>query len=176
MAQAKKRPAHANVEVKTMRILSVIGAAALVAAQAGPAWAEEAFDACEVFTQADAEKALGAAAAPEPVNPKVKRPKVVPHCTYTGFKDNQPITASVQFRFGKNDAETRAAFDENKLQFQTKPIILPGIESAFWSAKTGQMNIRKGRTWVTLSVGTAKISERQMDDAKKLAEILAKKI
>jgi hypothetical protein len=109
-------------------------------------------------------------------NPKVKRPKVIPACTYTGFKEGHPVSATVQFRFGKNDAEARSAFDENKMQFQTKPLIIPGIESAFWSAKTGQMNLRKGRAWVTLSVGSPKISERSLDDAKKLAEILAKKI
>ena len=161
-----------------MRMLSAMGTAALLAAAAGPAWAEEAFDACEVFTQADAEKALGGTAAGEPVNPnpKVKRPKVIPACTYTGFKDGRPVAASVQFHFGKNEGEAQRAFDENRMQFQTKPIIIPGVESAFWSAKTGQMNLRKGRAWVTLSVGPPKISERDMNDARKLAEILAKKI
>ncbi|SRR5258708_5933576 len=160
-----------------MRMLSAMGTAALLAAT-GPAFAEEAFDACEVFTAADAEKVLGAAAAGEPVNPnpKVKRPKVVPTCTYTGLKEGKPVAATVQFRFGKNDGEARSAFDENKLQFQTKPIIISGTEAAFWSAKTGQMNLRKGRAWVTLSVGPPKISERDMNDARKLAEILAKKI
>jgi len=160
-------------------MLSAMGTAALLAAAAGPAWAaEETFDACEVFTQADAEKTLGGAAAAEPVNPnpKVKRPKVIPACTYTGFKDGHPVSASALFRFGKNEGEAQRAFDENKMQFQTKPIIIPGIESAFWSAKTGQLNLRKGRAWVTLSVGTPKISERDMNDARKLAEILASKI
>jgi hypothetical protein len=38
------------------------------------------------------------------------------------------------------------------------------------------MNLRKGRTWVTVSVGPPKLSERDPADAKKLAEILAKKL
>ena len=38
------------------------------------------------------------------------------------------------------------------------------------------LHIRKGRTWVTMSVGAEKPSERFVDDAKKLAEILAKKL
>ncbi len=88
----------------------------------------------------------------------------------------QGFSASVQFRFGKNEDEAQRAFDENKMQFQTKPIIIPGIQSAFWSGKTGQLNLRKGRAWVTLSVGPPKISERDLNDARKLAEILAKKI
>ena len=43
-------------------------------ATGGALAAEEAFDACVIFTQADAEKALGTSASPEPLNPKVKRP------------------------------------------------------------------------------------------------------
>jgi hypothetical protein len=59
---------------------------------------------------------------------------------------------------------------------QTKPLMIPGIEGAFWSAKTGQMNLRKGRTWLTLSVGPPKLSERDMEQARRLAEVLGKKL
>lgn len=155
------------------RITGLALAAAL--ALPGAAFAQDAFDACEVFTQADAEKALGVAAAPEPVNPKVKRPKVVATCTYNGFKDGKPVAASAQFRFGKTDQDAQRAFDEARLQFQTKPMLISGSD-AFWSAKTGQMNLRKGRTWLTLAIGPAKLSERDADQAKKLAEILVKKL
>jgi hypothetical protein len=137
--------------------------------------AEETFDACDVFTQADAEKALGTAAAGETFNPKVKRPKVIPICTYSGFKEGKPVAASVQFRFGKTEGEAQKAFDDARMQFQTKPMLISGTE-AFWSAKTGQMNLRKGRTWIAVAVGPAKLSERDVADAKKLAEILAKKL
>jgi hypothetical protein len=143
----------------------------------GPAaWAaEETFDACDVFTQADAEKALGTAAAGETFNPKVKRPKVIPVCTYNGFKEGKPVAASVQFRFGKTEGDAQKAFDDARMQFQTKPMLISGTE-AFWSAKTGQMNLRKGRTWIAVAVGPAKLSERDVTDAKKLAEVLAKKL
>jgi len=162
-----------------MRIIEAItcallGAAALTAAAAAPV--EEPFDACMVFTQADAEKTLGTTMAAEPVNPKAKRPKVIPVCTYNGFKDGKPVAATAQFRFGRSDQEARDAFEEARLQLQTKPLILPNIEAAFWSAKTGQMHIRKGRAWITVSVGGAKPSERDMDVAKKLAEMLAAKV
>ena len=60
------------------------------------------------------------------------------------------------------------------MQFQTKPVLISGAE-AFWSAKTGQMNLRKGRTWITVSVGPEKLNERDWNDARKLAETLAKK-
>jgi hypothetical protein len=147
-----------------------------VAATSAPAWAvEETFDACDVFTQEDAQQAMGTAAAGEPVNPKAKRPKVIPACTYNGFKEGKPVAATVLFKFGKTDADAQRAFDEARMQFQTKPMLISGAD-AFWSSKTGQMNLRKGRAWVTVSVGPQKLSERDPADAKKLAEILAKKM
>jgi hypothetical protein len=160
-----------------MRTLDVLACAALAAAALNAAAApqEEPFDACAVFTQADAEKALGTAAQPEPVNPKARRPKVVTTCTYTGTKDGKPVAASVQFRFGRSDQEARGAFEDARLQLQTKPLLLSGVE-AFWSGKTGQMHVRKGRTWISVSVGPAKPSEREIDAARKLAEMLAAKI
>ena len=157
--------------MRKLTALAVLGAALICPT----AWAQEAFDACEIFTQPDAEQALGTAATGEPVNPKVKRPKVIPTCTYNGFKDGKPVIASAQFRFGKTDADAQKAFDDARMQFQTKPMLISGTD-AFWSAKTGQMNMRKGRAWLTLSVGPQKFSERNLDDARKLAEILAKKL
>jgi hypothetical protein len=160
-----------------MRIMNVKGIAAVlvVAATSLCARAEDAFDACEVFTQGDAEKALGTTAAAEPVNPKVRRPKLVAVCTYNGFKDGKAVAASAQFKFGKSDADAQQAFDQARMQFQTKPMLISGAD-AFWSAKTGQMNLRKGRAWVAVSVGPEKLGDRDLNDAKKLAEILAKKM
>ena len=159
-----------------MRMLQVLGVTAVLIAGATPApGAEEAFDACTVFTQPDAEAALGTTATGEVPNPKVKRPKVVNACTYAGFKDSKAVAATAQFKFGKSDADAQKAFDDARLHFQTKPMFIAGAD-AFWSAKTGQMNLRKGRTWVTVSVGPAKIEERAIEPAKKLAEILVKKL
>ena len=158
--------------MRKLTAMAMLGAVFLVPA----AWAaEETFDACEIFTQGDAELALGTTAAGETFNPKVKRPKVILVCTYNGFKENKPVAASVQFRFGKTNEDAQRAFDDARMQFQTKPMLIAGTD-AFWSAKTGQMNLRKGRTWITVSVGSPKLNERDMADAKKLAEILLKKI
>ncbi len=157
--------------MRKLTAVAVLGAACFTPG----AWAQESFDACEIFPQGDAEQALGTAATGEPVNPKVKRPKVIATCTYNGFKESKPVVASAQFRFGKTESDAQKAFDDARMQFQTKPMLISGTE-AFWSAKTGQMNIRKGRAWLTLSVGPQKFSERNLDDAKKLAEILAKKL
>jgi hypothetical protein len=154
---------------------ALLAAAAMVVATTTPAWAQDGFDACALFTQADAQAAMGVAVAGEPVNPKVRRPKVVTTCTYNGFKDNKPVAAKAEFKFGRNDADAQRAFDDARLQFQTKPMFISGAE-AFWSAKTGQMNVRKGRTWVAISIGGTLPKEREMDPAKKLAEILVKKL
>ena len=54
-------------------------------------------------------------------------------------------------------------------------MLLPGAE-AFWAGKVGQMHLRKGKTWVTMTVGPAAVRERDMNDAKRLAESLAKKL
>ena len=161
-----------------MRIRNILAVAVALAASPALQAQEPAFDACEFFTKADAEAALGTTAAEVPfsTNPKVKRPKHVPSCTYTGTnKDGKPVSASAAFKFARSDADAQKAFDEARLQYQTKPILIPGADT-FWSAKTGQMNLRKGRTWATVSVGPEKLNERDYNDAKKLAEILAKKM
>ena len=160
-----------------MRILHFLAAAALAASPALQAQ-EPAFDACEFFTKADAEAALGTPAAEVPfsTNPKVKKPKHIPNCTYTGTtKEGKAVAASAQFKFARNDADAQKAFEEARMQLQTKPILISGAE-AFWSAKTGQMNLRKGKTWAAVAVGPEKLNERDYNDAKKLAEILARKM
>ncbi|HEX3061932.1 MAG TPA: hypothetical protein VHP55_04660 [Usitatibacter sp.] len=160
-----------------MRIDSFIRILAMAAAGAAltPALAQESFDACEIFTVEDAQKILGADAAAEPVNPKVKRPKVIPSCTYLATKDNVKVAATALFKWGKTNEDTQRAFEDARMQFQTKPMLISGTQ-AFWSGKTGQMNLRKGRTWITVAVGSERPNERTSEDAKKVAEALAKRL
>src|SRR6187431_943020 len=109
-----------------MRISRVVAACLLALPIAAPA--QDAFDACDVFTAADAEKALGTTAAGEPANPKVKRPKVVAACAYSGVKDGKAVAAKAQFRFARSDDEAHRTFEEARLQLQTKPILISGAE------------------------------------------------
>ncbi len=162
--------------MRIIRALACMALAAAAAASVVARAAEERFDACDIFTQADAEKALGTTAAAEPVNPKVRRPKVVTTCTYNGFKDGKPVAATVQFRFARTDEEASQAFEGARLQYQTKPMLIPGTGGVFWSAKTGQLNVLKGRTWITLTVGAPRPDQRDDDETRKLAEILVPKI
>lgn len=157
-----------------MRFTTMFLAAAL-AAGAGLASAQDAFDACEQFTLAEARSVLGKDAAPEPANPKAKRPKVVTTCSYFSSKDGQVTSATAQFRFGKAEADAQRAFEEERLKFQTKPMLFGGA-SAFWSAKQGQLHALKGRTWLTVTVGPAKPVEREPEAARRLAEQLLKKL
>ena len=94
---------------------------------------------------------------------------------YRLYQEGKPVAATVHFQSAKNEADVSRAFDEHRLQVQTKPMLLTGAE-AFWSAKTGQMNVRKGRTWAQLTVGGTKVTERDTEAAKKLADILVKKL
>lgn len=158
-----------------MRTRMMGAAAALVACAGGVALAEESFDACAVFTQEEASRALGSAANPEPVNPKAKRPRMVPACSYNAMKDGAPIAATVTFHFGKTNEEAQRAFEDARMKLQTKPMLISGAE-AFWSAKTGEMTLRKGRTWMMVAVGPAQVTQRDLNDAKRLAEVLAKKL
>lgn len=147
-------------------VLAAWGAAAVQA---------QDFDACGVFTREDAESALGTPAAGESANPKAKRPRTVTTCTYTGTREGKPVSATALFKTWRSHDESARAFDEARLQLQTKPMLISGAE-AFWSGKTGQMHVRKGKTWVTLTVGPAKVNERDLDQARKLAEILVAKL
>jgi len=152
-------------------------AAALAAlcATGAMAQAPDTFDACDIFTQADAQKALGLAVEPEPVNPKAKKPKVIPTCTWWASKDGKPLSASVTFRVARSEADARRAFDDERLAFQTKPMLMGG-SSAFWSAKQGVVQFLKGRTWVVVAVGGAKPAERDAEAARKVAEAMEKKL
>jgi len=158
-----------------MRLGRVAVAAALGALCGVPAFAEESFDACAFFTPEEASKALGSAAIPEPVNPRARRPKMVPACSYSAVKYGTRVAATVTLHFGRTEQEAQRAFEDARMKLQTKPMLISGSD-AFWSARTGEITLRKGRTSMTVAVGPAQVPQREMNDAKKLAEILAKKL
>jgi hypothetical protein len=131
---------------------------------------KDAFDACQLLTQADAEKALGKAVA-VPELPKGKKAVVSATCTWTAGED----IVSAQFIGAKTDADAKKAFDEMRLQFQTKPVMLTGMEG-FWSAKSGKFYALKGRTAVIVGLGSPKLNERDAEKSRNLAVALLAKI
>jgi len=158
-----------------MRYFPMMVAVAMATGGMTGAKAQEAFDACEVFTQAEAQKALGGPMEPEPVNPKARKPRVVSTCTWLYKKDAKPASASVTFRFARSEDDAQRAFDGERLKFQTKPMLIGGA-SAFWSAKLGTLQLLKGRTWVVISVGGDKPADRDAEASKKVAEALEPKL
>jgi hypothetical protein len=158
-----------------MRAVVAIVVALVLGAWTGGASAQEAFDACELFTEVEAKAALGGSPEPEPQSARAKWPRVVPTCTWWSSKDGKSTSASATFRFGRSASELHSAFDEERLNFQTKPLLIDGA-SAFWSAKQGVLQALKGRVWLVVTVGGVKPSERDMDAARKLAEALVKKL
>jgi hypothetical protein len=157
-----------------MHMIRSMVLAALAAGGMAGAAAQE-FDACDFFTQAEASRALGGKAEPEPVNPKARRPKVIPTCTWWSSREGKPVSASVTFRFARSEAEAQRAFEEEKLRFQTKPMLIGGA-TAFWSAKQGTLQLLKGRNWIVVAVGGAKPAERDPDASRVIAEMLEKKL
>jgi hypothetical protein len=131
---------------------------------------KDAFDACQVLTQADAEKALGKAVA-VPEIPKGKKPVASATCTWMAGEDS----VSAQFIGGKTDADVKKAFDEMRLQYQTKPMMLSGMEG-FWSARTGKFYALKGRTAVIVGLGSPRLNERDVEKSRNLAVSLLNKM
>jgi hypothetical protein len=158
-----------------MRAARRIACAAIFTAWAAGAAAQEAFDACQYFTEVEAKMALGDSAEPEPQNPKVKRPRFVNTCTWWSSKEGKSVSASANFRIARSEADLRSAFDEERLTFQTKPLLVEGAP-AFWSAKQGVLQVLKGRVWLVVTVGGAKPAERDPEAARRLAEALVKKL
>ena len=131
---------------------------------------KDAFDACLVLTQADAENAL---AKPVAVPELPKGKKYVPSATCTWMAGEDSVSA--QFMGGKTDAEVKKSFDEMRLQYQTKPVMMSGMEG-FWSAKTGKFYALKGRIGVIVGIGSPRLNERDADKSRKLAEALLAKV
>jgi len=157
-----------------MGIAKGLGLAITLCTAASSALAQDGFDACELFTAQDAEAALGTGVFEATVF-KGKRPKVVPDCKYTASKDGKNLSATAQFRFARNESDMKQSFGDARMDLQTKPLVITGNE-AFWSAKTGTLHMRKGRAWVTLSIGPDKVTDRDMETARKVAEGIAKKL
>jgi hypothetical protein len=170
-----KTKGDGDMRTISMMTAAALSAAALGTAQVAGAATQDGFDACDVFTQAEAKVALGGQAEPEPVNPKARKPKVVPTCTWWGSKEGKAISAAVTFRFGRTEGELQRAFDDEKLRFQTKPMLI-GDATAFWSAKQGVLQLLKGRTWIVIAVGGSKPAERDGEASKRIAEALEKKL
>lgn len=141
-----------------------------------PAAAWAAFDACEIFTLAEAQRVMETRLDGDEPRAKARRARTASACSYRGVKEGVPVEAHAHFRFASTDDDAQRAFEEARMNLQTKPFLMPGGGEAFWSARTGEMNVRKGRAWVTLSAGPDAIEQRDLEAARRLAEMIARKL
>jgi hypothetical protein len=49
-------------------------------------------------------------------------------------------------------------------------------DSAYWDAERGQFDVLKGNTWYILTNGSSSPSDRTLDDAKQMADLLINKM
>ena len=87
------------------------------------------------------------------------------------------MAATAEFRFGRSEGDVKSAFGRAPpRRCRPSPSCISGSD-AFWSAKTGQMNLRKDRTWVTLSVGRRRSPPTAIPSRRRrLAELIVKKL
>lgn len=143
-------------------------------------------DACTIFTLEDAKQVLGSAAE-KGTNTSAGNVSTsdlaVSTCTYLVKASTQNATtvqsqptASILVRSSKSTMGTAS----NKSQFTTLPVGAETVsgygDSAFWNPTFGQLNVLKHNNWVILSNGTLKITDRKLDDAKKLADVIVPKL
>lgn len=141
-------------------------------------------DACTVFTIEEAQKVLGITAkkgdtkAGDVSNDQVS----VSTCSYsTPLADGASVssikTATLLARSAKNSEGAKG----NKSQFGTgMPAGAQKVDGygndAFWNPAFGQLNIMKNNNWYILSSGSPKVSDKTLDDAKKLADVIIDKL
>jgi hypothetical protein len=142
--------------------------------------------ACDVFTLDDAKKILGDNAQKSDVSSSNASSPIieVTQCLY-----DQPtgdtlasIKSQKQASLVVRGAKDQAGADSNNDVFKgsKKP---PGVQDiggygdgAFWNPQFGQLNIYKNSNWYILSVGPITPTDKKIDDAKSLADVLINKL
>jgi hypothetical protein len=134
--------------------------------------------ACDVITLDDAMKVLGASAKAGSTNsdaPTEGPDVVVSTCTYSNDSaaPGQSKTASVLVRSAKSTdgAESNMAQFSDQKPAGTQDVAGYG-EAAFWNATFGQLNVLKNGNWYIISNGPIKTTDRTVDQAKQLADVI----
>ena len=138
--------------------------------------------ACELFSIDDARQVLGESAEkPEDLAgaDASSDDMEVTQCLYevppaeAGSADEQK-QASLLARSAKTDSGARS--NEEVFSGAAKPANVEDVsgygDAAFWNPEFGQLNILKGSNWYILQVGGSVPSERTLDEAKQLADVL----
>jgi hypothetical protein len=139
--------------------------------------------ACNVFKLSDAKELLGDTAKGG-VNPiyESSNDLDVSTCTYT---QDPGENAAVSSRKSATLLVRAPLTNKGKLSNQNEfgPLEPGGVQdvsgygdNAYWDPQHGQLNILKHDTWYIVSYGPTSPTDRTLDDAKKLADILINKM
>jgi hypothetical protein len=142
--------------------------------------------ACEIFAFGDAKKILGDQAQKSDVNtPDASSEDIeVSQCFYeqpagdtlASIKSQKQATFIVRGAKNQNGVEGNDAVFKGSLKPTEAQDIAGYGDGAFWNPQFGQFNVYKNGNWYILSVGPATPSEKTLDDAKKLADVLIGKL
>ena len=138
---------------------------------------------CAFFNLSDAKKVLGNSAQKGGVQPLTQtstKDREVSSCVYTQKLKPNSVTKSASVAVLKPKTDLGKAY--NSYAFEGgKPVGVQDLsgygQSAYWEPRFGTLNVLKNGKWIFLSSGTASsITERNLDDAKKLADIVISKL
>jgi hypothetical protein len=140
-------------------------------------------NACAIFTLADAKQLLGDTAKGG-VNPVYdSSPDFdISTCSYTQDQGaNAPVASKKSATLLMQAPKTAIGIASNQKEFGPfKPAGVQDIsgygEQAYWDTEHGQLNILKNNTWYILSYGPNTPSERTLDQAKQLADMIINKL
>jgi hypothetical protein len=139
--------------------------------------------ACEIFTLADAKELLGDTAKGGIVGiTTTTKDMLISSCAYKQDDgSNAPVSSSKSASLKIYHPKSTMGIASNKNQFGTlKPKEVENVygygQSAYWDSDNGQLNILKANNWYVLSNGVLSPSDRTLDEAKQLADLLLGKL
>lgn len=140
-------------------------------------------NACTIFTLADAKQLLGATAKGG-TNPVYTSSADfdISTCTYTQDQGaNAPVSGKKSATLLVQAPKTEIGVASNQKEFGPfKPNGVQEVsgygDQAYWDIEHGQLNVLKNNVWYILSYGPNTPSERTLDQAKQLADLIINKM
>lgn len=133
---------------------------------------------CSILSQEIASKVLGEPAKPSDANkeaPNNSDHVVVSTCSYNSADNSKTTTLLMRAAIdAEGSAHDKDQFGPNKPS--TAQVVSEYEDSAYWDADFRQLNILKGTTWYILTNGSNEVSERTLDQAKQLANLIITKL
>lgn len=140
-----------------------------------------AIKACDLFTLAEARQLMGVNAGDGVPSPPPSTDDVsVDTCSYSNNAKNvsEMRIATIMVRAALTDVgmdSNKDAFKEGGAAYPAGATTVEGYgEKAYWDNTTRQLAILKDNVWIGIVYGDANPSTNTLDDAKKVADLVAK--